>query len=87
MRLDVALFGLRLFKSRTQAAEAVAKGRVWLNRQPSRPGHGVKVGDRITLLGPPKERTLEILVLPRGSLRKGDARRLIREVEGPAHPE
>jgi len=82
MRLDVALFGLRLFKSRTQAAIAVEEGRVWLNQQPTRPSHAVKAGDRITLHGPHALRTVEILELPHGSLRKQDAQRLIREVEG-----
>ena len=80
MRIDVALYGLRLFKSRTQAATAVEEGRVWLNHQPTRPSHAVKIGDRITLHGPRASRTIEILELPRGSLRKADAQRLIREV-------
>ena len=87
MRLDLALFGLRLFKSRTQAASAVEEGRVWLNHQPTKPSHAVKVGDRITLHGPHGGRTIEILELPHGSLRKDDARRRIREVEGPAGPQ
>jgi len=83
VRLDVGLFALRRFKSRTQAANAIERGQVLLNDRPARPGQVVKVGDRITFLDPRGERTLEILELPRASLRRQDAERLVREIAGP----
>ncbi len=90
MRLDVLLFQLRLFKSRTQAAEACHAGHVLLNGSPAKPSREARPGDRIRP-GAPHPRTLELLELPRAGLRKADAARCYREVEpageaGPAQP-
>ena len=81
MRLDVALFGLRLFKSRSQAGAAIEAGHVLLNGARSKPSHAVRVGDRLTLAGA-EGRTLEVLELPHRSLSKEAAHSLVREVEG-----
>ncbi len=88
MRLDVLLFELRLFKSRSQATDAVRRGRVLLNGAAAKPSHEARVGDRVTLArgpdgDPPRSRTLEILELPRGSLSKEAARALVREAPQP----
>ncbi len=87
MRLDLALFGLRLFKSRSQATDAIQRGQVLLNGRPVKPSHEVRPGDRITLIAPGKgiepetrSRTLEILDLPGRSVSREAARALIREV-------
>ncbi|MGC1729915.1 MAG: RNA-binding S4 domain-containing protein [Steroidobacteraceae bacterium] len=48
MRLDRWLFGVRLFKSRSAAANAVSRGRVHLNDERVKPSHGVKPGDNVT---------------------------------------
>jgi ribosomal 50S subunit-recycling heat shock protein len=87
VRLDVLLFELRLFKSRSQAAAAIAEGRVLLNDARTKPSHEGRAGDRVTLRegearagGPGRARSLEILALPRGSLSKTAARELVREV-------
>ncbi len=87
MRLDVLLFELRLFKSRSQAAAAVAEGRVWLNGARTKPSHEGRAGDRVTLRagearegGADRARTLEILELPHGSLSRAAARDLVREI-------
>jgi ribosomal 50S subunit-recycling heat shock protein len=89
MRLDVLLFELRLFKSRSQASEAISQGRALLNGAPSKPSREARAGDRVTLTrggardaaeGGPRSRTLEILELPRGSMSKEAARALVREV-------
>lgn len=48
MRIDRWLFGVRLFKSRSAAADAVAGGRVHLNDERVKPSHGVKPGDSVT---------------------------------------
>jgi len=86
VRLDVLLFELRLFKSRTQASEAIQHGRVLLNGARAKPSREAHAGDRLTLVrmptgeGPARLRTLEVLELPRASVSKEAARALVREV-------
>jgi ribosome-associated heat shock protein Hsp15 len=85
MRLDVLLFELRLFKSRTQATDAVRGGHVLLNGRPAKPSHEARAGDRVTLErrggeGRAHSHTYEILELPHGSLSREAARTLIREI-------
>jgi ribosome-associated heat shock protein Hsp15 len=93
MRLDVLLFELRLFKSRSQASETIQQGRVLLNGAPAKPSREAHAGDRVTLTrggardgardsadDGPRARTLEILELPRGSMSKEAARALVREI-------
>ena len=48
-RIDRWLFAVRLYKSRSLAAQAVAGGRVHLNGARVKPGHEVRAGDRLTL--------------------------------------
>jgi ribosome-associated heat shock protein Hsp15 len=48
MRIDRWLFGVRLFRSRSAASDAVSGGRVHLNGERVRPSHGVKLGDTVT---------------------------------------
>lgn len=89
MRLDVLLFELRLFKSRSQSSEAIQQGRVLLNGAAAKPSREAHAGDHVTLTrgvardateDGPRARTLEILELPRGSMSKEAARALVREV-------
>jgi ribosomal 50S subunit-recycling heat shock protein len=89
MRLDVLLFELRLFKSRSQASEAIQQGRALLNGAPAKPSRESHPGDHVTLTrggargsaeDGPSARTIEILELPRGSMSKEAARALVREV-------
>jgi ribosome-associated heat shock protein Hsp15 len=48
MRIDRWLIGVRLFRSRSDAADAVSGGRVHLNGERVKPSHGVKPGDTVT---------------------------------------
>ena len=48
MRIDRWLFGVRLFKSRSAAADAVSGGRVHLNGERVKPSRGVKPGNTVT---------------------------------------
>jgi ribosome-associated heat shock protein Hsp15 len=79
VRLDVLLFELRLFKSRSQATAAIQEGRLLLNGARTKPSREGRPGDRVTL-GDREARTFEILALPRGSLSKAAARELVREI-------
>ena len=47
-RIDRWLFGVRLFKSRSLAAEAVSGGKVHVNDARVRPSHSVRAGDLVT---------------------------------------
>jgi ribosome-associated heat shock protein Hsp15 len=49
-RIDRWLFGVRLFKSRSLAAEAVGGGRVHVNGARVRPSHSVRPGDQVTFV-------------------------------------
>jgi len=80
MRFDLALAELRLFKSRSQASLAIQDGAALLNGELVKPSHGVRPGDRITLVGRDGRRTCEVLSLPRASLSRAAARELVREV-------
>jgi ribosome-associated heat shock protein Hsp15 len=47
-RIDRWLFAVRLFKSRSPAADAVTGGKVHLNGERVKPSHGVKPGDTVS---------------------------------------
>lgn len=47
-RIDRWLFGVRLFKSRSLAAQAVSGGKVHVNGARVRPSHSVRPGDRVS---------------------------------------
>lgn len=81
MRFDVALFELRLFKSRSQASAAIQDGAALLNGAVVKPHRGVGAGDRITLVAPGEQRTFEVLGLPEASMSKSAARALVREIQ------
>ncbi len=49
VRIDKFLWAVRLFKTRSQAAEACSKGHVLLNDQPAKPSKDVKIGDTIAV--------------------------------------
>jgi len=80
VRFDVALFELRLCKSRSAASVAVQDGEALLNGAIVKPSHGVKPGDRITLVAHSSRRTLEVVDLPRAGLSREAAKALLREV-------
>ncbi len=61
VRLDKWLWAARFFKTRSLAADEVAKGRVQVNDQPAKPAREVKLGDRIAIRR--EAITLTVLVL------------------------
>jgi ribosome-associated heat shock protein Hsp15 len=80
LRLDVALFELRLFKSRSQAQQAIAAGHVLLNGERVKPSHDLRAGDRVTLVSGSTRHTLEVVALPGRSVSKEAAKSLVREI-------
>jgi ribosome-associated heat shock protein Hsp15 len=49
-RIDRWLFAVRLFKSRSVAAQAVSGGKVHINGERVKPAHGVRSGDLVTFV-------------------------------------
>ena len=49
-RIDRWLFAVRLFKSRSLAAQAVTGGRVHVNGERVKPAHEVRAGDRVSFV-------------------------------------
>lgn len=71
MRIDRWLFTVRLYKSRSLAAAAVAGGRVHVNGDRVKPSRGVRPGDRVSLTRGALEFDCEVTALP---ARRGPAR-------------
>jgi ribosome-associated heat shock protein Hsp15 len=67
-RIDRWLFAVRLFKSRSLAAEAVGGGRVHLNGERVKAAHEVRRGDLVSLMrgGVEFECTVEAIPVRRG---------------------
>lgn len=62
-RLDVWLWSVRLFKTRSIATNAVKGGHVRLNGDPVKPARDVKPGDRISIKEPGWVREYEVVEL------------------------
>jgi ribosomal 50S subunit-recycling heat shock protein len=80
MGFDVALFELRLARSRSQAAAAIQTGEARLNGNASKPSHEVRPSDRITLGRALGSRTVEVLALPTRSVSREAAKELVRDL-------
>jgi ribosome-associated heat shock protein Hsp15 len=63
-RIDRWLFGVRLFKSRSLAAEAVNGGKVHVNGARVRPSHSVRSGDFVTFTRGTVEFECEVAAIP-----------------------
>lgn len=81
MRLDLYLKLSRLVPRRTGAKDLCETGEVSVNGRPAKAGRDVHPGDRVTLLFPSREITVEVLALPTGrSVAKAAARDLFRVI-------
>ena len=63
MRLDKWLWAARLYKTRTLAAQDVARGRVTVNGQPAKASRELHVGDLLGLQHPGYRQELTVLLL------------------------
>jgi ribosome-associated heat shock protein Hsp15 len=82
MRVDLWLFAVRLFKSRSLATQAVSGGRVHVNGERVKPSRAVRIGDAVAFARGAVDFDCTVLGLP---LRRGpatEAARCYRESEG-----
>ena len=63
MRVDKWLFTVRLFKTRSEAAEACRSGKVRLNDSPAKAAKPLRVGDTVSVRQSPITRTLKVVGL------------------------
>jgi len=74
MRIDKWLKVVRIFKKRTEAAEACELGRVKLNGQVAKASRTVKVGDQIVVKIKKRYLDLEVAQIPHRGLSAKDAK-------------
>lgn len=63
VRMDKFLWAVRLYKSRSLAANACETGKVQVNGSPAKPSRSVKIGDVITAVAGDIHRKIKVLVL------------------------
>ena len=63
VRIDKWLWAVRLFKTRSLAAEACKKGQVLVKGSPAKPSRNIKIGDIIQVKRPPVLYSFEVLAL------------------------
>lgn len=63
VRIDKFLWSVRLFKTRSLAAEAIKRGRITMGGVQVKGSRNVKVGDVVSVKVPPATRSFEILQL------------------------
>jgi ribosome-associated heat shock protein Hsp15 len=73
-RIDRWLFGVRLFKSRSLAAEAVSGGKVHVNGARVRPAHTLRPGDVVTFNRGAVDFECEVVAIPE---RRGPAKEAV----------
>ncbi|MEA3446064.1 MAG: RNA-binding S4 domain-containing protein [Bacteroidota bacterium] len=62
VRIDKYLWAVRIFKTRSQAADACKKGRVSIDGIETKPSRTVKAGDIINIKKPPVVYTYKVLL-------------------------
>lgn len=62
-RIDKWLFAVRLFKTRSQAAEECKKGKVFIGGMTVKPSREIKIGETIQLRRPPITRSYKVIAL------------------------
>lgn len=68
VRIDKWIWAVRIFKTRTVAADACKKGRVMLGDVPVKPSRTVKVGDIVKVRKPPVTYSFRVLALTENRL-------------------
>lgn len=60
LRLDKYLWAIRIYKTRTQATEAIDEGKVKWNGTNVKPAHTVALGERFDIKTPARKWTIEV---------------------------
>lgn len=81
MRLDKFLKVSRLIKRRTVANSACDIGRVLVNDKPAKPGHKLKVGDKITVEFGTRSVSVRVMRIAE-TVKKEEADSLYEVIEG-----
>lgn len=68
VRVDVWLWSVRIFRTRTQATDACASGKVSINGTTAKAAKSVKPGDHIRCRAGGRERHLEVVETPKKRL-------------------
>jgi len=63
IRMDKWLWAVRIFKTRSMAADACKKGKVLIDDSNVKPSHTVKIGQIISVKQPPLLRTFKVIGL------------------------
>lgn len=63
VRADTYLWAIRIYKSRTLAADAIKGGKVKLNGENLKASHTVKIGERYTLTIGHNKKIIEVIAL------------------------
>lgn len=79
MRLDLFLCKTGLIKRRTLAKEFIDSGMVRVNAQKAKPGREINISDIIEM-GGKIGRTVEVCMVPQGSVRKEDREKYYRVI-------
>jgi ribosome-associated heat shock protein Hsp15 len=80
IRIDKWLWAVRIYKTRTQAAEECEKGRVTINGFTVKPSHVVKVGEIINVRKPPVIHTYRVLGLIKNRVSAQVARQYVEDL-------
>ncbi len=81
MRLDKFLQVSRLIKRRTVANSICSRGRVLVNGHPAKAGKELSVGDILSIdFGEGRPTVYEVLEVPAGNVRRGNASTLYRRI-------
>jgi ribosome-associated heat shock protein Hsp15 len=81
MRLDRFLSVVRIFKSRSLAAEAISSSMVFIDSLPAKPAKEIKPGIIIEIDTPRFFMKIEVLSLPGGNVSRKEASSLYRLLE------
>ncbi len=82
-RIDKFLWSVRIYKTRTIAAEAIKKGRISMGGTQVKASRTVKAGDTVDVRVPPATRSFKILDIPRSRVGAKLVPNYITEVTAP----
>jgi ribosome-associated heat shock protein Hsp15 len=83
VRIDKWLWAVRIFKTRSLAAEACMKGHVLVQDMPVKPSHHVKTGEKIKVRKPPIYRSFVVLELINNRVGAKDVEKYMTDITPP----